>query len=219
MSLMLINPKHRPKKRRSAAQRAATAKLVARNRGRKTNPSRRRKAHHVAHAVVRRRRNPIGLSRVHHKRRARRRNPIALGGIGELLMTGLKGAGGAIAVNAVTSFLPATMIVNGSITLYATRAALAIALGTFGKKHLGGTARAMAEGALTVNIMDMIKNYMGTTIVPGMTLGTASSGTVYPRSYMGEFLSGGAGNRPAQLPFGQAQHLDSELAGMSEYMS
>lgn len=215
MSLMLINPRKRSaKKRRSPAQRAATARLVAHNKGRKSNPRKRRAVH------AKRRHNPIGLSRVHHraKHRARRRNPSAramlgMGGIGGLVMNGLKGAVGAVAVNAVTNFLPAQ--VRTGKALYATRAVIAIVIGTAGRKVLGANARTFAEGALTVNFADLI-NSMAGNVLPGSQLHGVGG------EYMGEFLSGT--HVPQGLPYASQSfrpvndHLDRELHGVGEYM-
>lgn len=205
MSLMLINPRKRgTKKRRTAAQRAATARLVAHNRGRSASPKRRRRA------SSKRRTNPIGISRVHHvtrrhHRRARRRNPISMSGgnIGGMLMAGLKGAVGAVAVNAVTNFLPAA-VKTGKV-LYVTRAAIAIVIGTVGHKVAGRHARAMAEGALAVNFTDLI-NSMAGAMIPGSQLHGVGG------EYMGEFLSGA--HMAQSLPnSGQAMH------GMGEFLS
>jgi len=196
MSLMLINPRKRrgTKKRRSAAQRAATARMLAARRGsRRANPIRR----HKRRASARRRHNPIGLGRVHHVARRhtrRRRNPIggmlSAGNIGSMVMNGLKGAVGAVAVNAVTNFLPAP-VKTGKV-LYVTRAGIAILIGTLGRKVLGANARTMAEGALAVNFADLI-NSLGVAVLPGAQLHGVGG------EYMGEFLSGV--HTPQQLPY------------------
>jgi len=152
VSLMLINPKKR-KKARSPAQKAATRRLVA---SRKTNPAAKTK---------RRRRNPIGLARV----AKRRRNPIGsgAGNIGGMMVNSLKGAVGSVAVNAAVSFLPSTF--NSGKMLYVTRAAAALLLGTVGQKVAGKHARAMAEGALTVNFADALNSVVG-GMLPGSQL-------------------------------------------------
>jgi len=160
-SLMLINPRAR---RRKSTKRRTTAKrrrnpIVA-------NPRRRRRA------SAKRRRNPIGLARVHHARRRshtrRRRNPIAgMGTIGDMVMNGLKGAVGSVAINAAVNFLPATLR-SGNV-LYVTRTGAAILLGTLGRKVLGRHARVAAEGALAVNFADVLNSF-GAGIVPGSHL-------------------------------------------------
>lgn len=218
MSLMLINPKARRKSRkpRSAAQRAATKRMLAVRHGRASNPSPRR---HKRRASVKRRHNPIGLARVHRpvRHHRRRRNPIGggMGNIGGMLINGLKGAVGSVAINAVTSFLPAT-ITTGKL-LYLTRAVMAIGLGTVGKKALGAHARVMAEGALAVNFADMINSFAA-------GLGTnASGGSMLPGSqlhgamgeYMNAYLSGAM---PQSLPnAGRATEEMSEYVPSGAY--
>lgn len=205
MSLMLINPRKRRaggrKKPRSAAQKAATRRMLAARSGRASNPAPRRSKRRAAV----RRRNPIGLARVHHKRRARRRNPIGLSGgvIGSMVMNGLKGAVGSVAVNAVTSFLPAA-VKTGKV-LYVTRAGLAILIGTVGRKFLGAHARPMAEGALAVNFADLINSF-GASILPGSQLHGVGG------EYLGEYLSGS--HMVQSLPGGNFSDV-----GMGEYVS
>ncbi|HEY6020919.1 MAG TPA: hypothetical protein VIY48_13770 [Candidatus Paceibacterota bacterium] len=200
-SLMLVNPARR-KGRRSAAQKAATARMLAANRSRRSsNPRRKRRAHSTT-----RHSNPIGLHRVigrKHRRTSRRRNPIGggLGNIGTMVVNGLKGAGGAIVVNAITSFLPAA-ITTGKVQ-YATRAGLAILLGTLGRKALGNNARIMAEGAMVVTMHDLINSFAG-SMLPGSQL-----------HGMGAYLSGA----PGALPNASGSPImDSELHGMGEYI-
>ena len=205
MSLMLINPRKRRgsgrRKPRTAAQRAATRRMVA---ARAHNPVRKRRTRR--HSA--RRSNPIGLARVHHTRRrhhARRRNPISMSGgnLGSMLMNGVKGAVGSVAVNAVTNFLPA--VVKQGNVLYVTRAALALLLGTVGRKVAGNNARVMAEGALVVNFADLINSFAG-GMLPGSQLHGVGAG------YMGEYLSA----MPQHLPYagGQAPYMGEF---MSEY--
>jgi len=203
MSLMLINPRKR-KGGRTAAQKAATRRMLAANRARRgASPKRRSK----------RRSNPIGLSRVSRavkrvtRRSKRRSNPSMrsmTGGMGAMLMDSLKGAGGAVVVNAVTNYLPAKVTTGKMV--YVTRAAIALVLGTFGKKLLGNSARIMAEGALVVNFHDAINSVAG-TMLPGSALHGVDG--------MGEYIT-------AQGMLPQATHgtrsFDSELNQMGEYM-
>jgi len=209
---MLINPARR-KRARSPAQKAATRRMLAANRHK--NPRKRHAARSVTytrgHTVHRRKKNPL-------RARARRhRNPLNLrghaAGIGGLMMSGLKGAGGAVMVNVVCNFLPAAIVpvsVAGTTNfqLYAVRTALAVAMGTVGKKFLGTSARDMAVGALTVNFHDFLNNMVGASL-PGSSL---------------RGLSQVMDNRPMvnvrrALPQpGQGQVFDQELAGMGEYL-
>jgi hypothetical protein len=211
MSLMLINPRKRrtARKGRSVAQKAATRRMIA---SRSAPRSSKRRA-------AKRRSNPIGLPRVHHvarRRSARRHNPISLkmGSIGDLMLTGLKGAVGSVAINAAVNFLPAA-VKTGKV-LYVTRAALAIVLGTVGSKIAGKHARAMAEGALAVNFADLI-NSLGAAVLPGSQLHGVGG------EYMGEFLS--ATHVPQSLPYassgfpGTPADFGHEMNGVGEYMS
>jgi hypothetical protein len=197
-SLMLINPR---KRSRSPAQKAATRRMLA---ARHRNP-RRRVRHHAVHHVAKRRHNPIRAT--HHRRIRRHRNPISLGagGMGGLLMNGLKGAGGAVVVNVVASYLPASM--NTGNMLYLVRAALAIALGTVGRKAMGNSARVMAEGALAVNFHDFIN-----TIAVGILPGAGLRG-------VGMYMQGVDINT-RRLPgaTGASMPFDSELSATGEYI-
>lgn len=207
MSLMLVNPSPR-RRHRTAAQKAATRRMIAANRSKRHSNPRRRKAH-KAHSVARRH-NPI-RARHHAVRHRRRRNPSALGGahgMTGMLMAGLKGAGGAIAVNVVCNFLPAAVVPASTpgvtnYQLYAVRAALGIAMGTVGRKVLGSSARDMAVGALTVNFHDLINSVVGTSMPGGSLHG------------VGEYVN----TRQALPHQQQGQVFDQELAGMGEYLN
>ena len=154
-TMMLINPKRRSagrKKPRSAAQKAATKRLVSFNKARKapsarrSNPIRktRRKTVSSAPAARRRRRNPITLNK-----------PLAM------LMPALYGAGGALAVNAVMNYIPLPAMLTTGRMRYVTKIGLAVLMGTFGKKLLGAKAQVMAEGALIVTMTEAMKDIVG----------------------------------------------------------
>lgn len=203
MSLMLINPRKR--RTRSAAQRAATKRMIAANRARRASNPRKRRA--KRHSVSRRRHNPIRtVTRTVHRRSRRHRNPIgklSTSNITGMLLNGLKGAGGAVVVNVATNYLP-DAVKTGKV-VYVTRAALAILLGTVGSKVLGKHARPMAEGALTVNFHDFI-NTMAGSMLPGSDL-----------RGMGEYITNSGGYNA--LPKANSGSFDSELHGMGEYIS
>jgi len=178
-SLMLINPRKRTggrKKPRSAAQKAATKRMLAANRSRSGGSAR--------PAKKRRKSNPVGLSRVtrarstiarSRKRSVRRRNPINLPGIGNLgamAMTSLQGAGGALLVNTALNYMPFLPVAlssgNGK---YLARAGLAIAVGVFGGKVLPKrVAENMAVGAMTVALHDLLLG-LASQAMPTMKLG------------------------------------------------
>jgi hypothetical protein len=191
--LMLVNPAKRRKSHRSAAQKAATRRMLAANRSKRHhNPSPRRVKHHRS-----------AVARVtHHIRRRRHHNPISAGGIGGMLLNSIKGAGGAITVNLVTNYLPDS-VRTGNV-LYLTRAAVAIALGTLGRKVLGNNARVMAEGALTVNTHDFI-NSMAGSMLPGSGL-----------RGVGKYMSGVSPQ--AHLTNPDVGFTGGDLSGMGEYL-
>lgn len=168
--LMLINPKKRStrrKKARSPAQRAATKKMLAANRARRSSRK-----------TSRRKSNPVGLSRVARRtvRRSRRRNPArALGGIGSnitgMAMPAIQGAGGALLINTALNYLPLPAMLKSGNGKYLARAGLAIAVGTFGSKLLPGrVASNMAVGALTVALHDLMLG-IASRAMPTLQLG------------------------------------------------
>ena len=166
--LMLINPRKRTggrKKPRTAAQRAATKRMLAANRSKRGVAPKR--------ATRKRRKNPIGLARVKRavsrvsprkRRSARRRNPIggslrgAAGGIMGMSMQALQGAGGALLVNTALNYIPMlpTALTSGN-GKYIARVGVAIAIGVFGKKIMPQRiATNMAVGAMTVALHDLL---------------------------------------------------------------
>jgi hypothetical protein len=184
--ILLINPAQRKgrkmarKKTRSAAQRRATAKLVAMNR-RRSSPARRaprRKSRRgrnpittLTSRVMRRRparrvSNPLGRRRVR-----RRRNPISLGGVSARGIIGqvkdaLIGAGGAVAVDAayarLSPMLPATLQrVPGSVGAGdAVKALFTILAGKLLSRMTRGLSNRMAQGALTVQAHGIVSSML-----------------------------------------------------------
>lgn len=188
MSLMVVNPSKRkkPKKRRTAAQKAATRKMIAANkrRARPARSSKKRKSNPIrTHAVTTYR--PRATAKRSSK--SRRRNPInmgrASGNMGALIFNGLKGAAGGLSINAACNYMP-TVMIDGKV-LYLTRTVLALALGTLGSKVkvLKKHARPMAEGALAINFADLANSLAG-AMIPGTQL-HGSMG-----EYMSQYLSG-----------------------------
>ena len=212
-TLMLINPKGRTKmaktrKHRSPAQKAATRKMLAANRARRgtsvtkrlvkrrarntkpgyfPNPVRRKRRSHVTHAV--------------RQSRRRRSNPISLRGPMQLLMPALKGAAGALTVNAVFNYAPLPLFLRNGKMVYLSKGLIAIALGVFGKKFLGNTAVQMAEGALTVIATNAAQDLLANT---GLKLGDADGIAYYspadiapgallsnPEQNLGAYVDGG----------------------------
>lgn len=203
--LLLVNPRKRAKSRkhRTAAQKAATRRLVAMNKGRSANPKRRksakRRVRRVAHAAVRHH-NPAPR-RTH--RRARRRNPISLSKPMGILHPALIGALGATAVNTVFSqvggMLP-TVLTTGNAA-YLTKGVLAFGLAMISDKlgMKGAMVNQMAEGSLTVTLHDAIlslANSAGITQLSGM-------GAYMPRQSIAYRPQVQALPRPAHLNLGQ----------------
>lgn len=191
------------RKRRTAAQKAATARMVAANRARRKNPIRskkRRSLRTVAHSAVahvrrRRRHNPIG----HTTHRRRRRNPIGglSGGIvNRMLMPAVTAAGGAIALDLAWGYLPIPANLKTGSLQYVAKAAGAVAIGTLGAKVMKRhTAEAMAVGALTVVFHTAARDLIG-KMLPSVHLGYVNAG--YPAGFyeadsvqgIGEYVAG-----------------------------
>lgn len=159
--MLLINPTKRKarkmaRKTRTAAQRRATAKLVALNRARRRakNPAPRRRTRAKSggsKSITIRQSNPV-------RRIRRRRNPTnPVGGAMGLINSALLGTAGATLVNVTTNFLPLPPMLSTGYAKYLTRGALAIVMGLFGRRLMGRNALKMAEGALTVALTDAVQ--------------------------------------------------------------
>lgn len=212
--LLLVNPARKVKKmakRRTAAQRRATAKLVALNRARRrgsvaSKPRRRRNPVTVVNtAPARRRRASV---RTIARRVRRRRNPApAMGGAMSMLQTAFMGAIGATAVSAVSGFLPLPDTLKMGQMKNVTTAALALSLGIFGRRFLGRNAIKMAEGALTVALTDSIKTLATSA---GMNLGYYSPAV--------QMMPAGPMNYGLPAPSAY-QNNAYENSGLGEYVS
>lgn len=191
--MLLINPRRRSRKsgskRRSAAQRAATRRLVAMNRSRSGGSRRRaRRRNPAAPAIVsmnpRRRRmarrsNPIRAIR-------RRRNPAMLGGFSFRSVLGamqeaLVQGGGAVAMDLlhgqINRFLPDMLKrVPGQLGIGdVVKASLTVLIGSVLKGPTKGLSMKAATGSLTVQAYDIVKTH----ILPStMTLGYMTPGVV-----------------------------------------
>lgn len=182
--------KTRRKAHRTAAQKRATAKMLAANRARRAGRKPARKTRGA------RRSNPIGAVRRSYSRRVRRnpirarrrRNPIALGGMTRGLMSQLKDAaiGGAgavgvdIAYGYVTPYLPASLQrTPGTVGLGdAVKALFTVALGSLLAKPTRGLSRKMAHGALTVQAAQMIASFVPASLKMGGRVGWASPAAI-----------------------------------------
>lgn len=210
--LMLLNPakRRRARKPRTAAQRAATKRMIAANRrSHGVNPRRRRARRSTALAVnPRRRRRAMRAATVHHRRRARR-NPAGAGGttMMGMVMAGGIGAAGALAVDYLFG-LSAVSSMTGTLSptmVNVAKAAAGVALGIVGGKLIGrATAARMAQGTITVAAYKIGADAMTNA---GMTLGYIS-----PAMQM-------TAVRRRRLPSpGMAQYINSGRSGMGEYI-
>lgn len=203
--LLIINPSPRPgkrkgkpkmAKRRSAAQKRATAKLVSFNRARRAGSSRKRTS------VKRRRRTAVAsykanpspvkrrrsrVARARNRMRSYRRNPIAntSRGIVPMLKDSALGAVGAVAVTSIHSFIPMPDAFKTGNMMYVSKAVLAVAFSILaGKVMSKSTANKMASGSLTVTMYEALKDNVG-GMIPGLNgLGYYPGGRVvsnYPR--------------------------------------
>ena len=185
--MLLINPRRRKARRthRTAAQRRATAKLVA--------MSRRRRRHNPATVVAaqpRRRRhaarrhNPMHAYRAHRRTYRRRHHNPAMRFSAAGIMGALKGAvvqgGGAIlfdlAHGQIQKFLPASLVPTpGNVGLGdVVKAAITVGLGAALNRSTGGFSSKAAMGALTIQVHDLIKGMLPSTL----PLGYATPGMV-----------------------------------------
>ena len=208
--MLLINPRRRRARKarksgRSAAQRAATRRLVAMNRSRRRarrsnpapavvamNPRRRR--------MSRRRSNPVRMIR-------RRRNPAMLGGFNfrtvvSAMQDALIQGGGAVAMDLlhgqINRFLPAMLQrTPGQVGLGdVVKASITVLVGTALRGPTRGLSMKAATGSLTVQAYDIVKNLLPSTMQLGyMTPGVITQGaaSVGPnRGMVGRYTQPGA---------------------------
>jgi hypothetical protein len=234
-----LNPiKRGPKmaKRRTAAQRRATAKLVAFNRSRRrlSNPARKRRrlrrnpvskaaAYRAVPTIaranpVRRRRRRLGSSTsVRRVRRRVRRNPLpSMGGVMSSIVTpAVFAAAGALALDIGFGYLPIPANLKTGPLNLVTKAAGAVVLSMLAGKVVGKSkGQLMGVGALTVVMHDAAKAFiagaMPTLKMDG--LGYYSAGYPvggYESQGMGVYLGAG-GARSSGLP---------NMNGMGEYVN
>jgi hypothetical protein len=192
--LMLINPR----KRRATKRKAATKKRTYRKAAVKSNPT----------PTIRRRRRS-SLKAVARRTRRVRRNPIGMGGIMGMLTDAAIGGVGAVGVNFLFDKLPVPVNYKTGVMGAAAKAAVAVAVGTFGKKLLGNTASKMAAGALTVIAYDLARNLMP---APAIVLPAAN---VNGMGYIGSGMDAGYLNGVGEYVNGGNYNFAS---GMGEYI-
>ena len=205
--LLLINPR---KRTRSAAQKAATRRMVAANRSRKS-PTRKRSTKTVIVQAARRTRRAAHSAARHIRRRLRSKGARAsMGSIGHMVKGGLIGGAGAVLVDVLASKLPIPATMQTGVAGAATRVALAIGAGMLlGKVMNKATAHQLAAGSITVTGYNLIKSLVGPMI--GLSAVTDINGVgfyspaVAPVAYgsdnisgadsMGAYLSGAGSDR------------------------
>lgn len=178
--------------RRTAAQRRATAKMLAARWGtRRASP------------VRRRRRRTMSVARV---RRHYRRNPSPrIGNVMGLLTNAATGAAGAIAVNAVYGMLPLPATLKTGNMAHVTKAAIAIGLGAMVRNRM---VSEMVKGSLTVTAYDVIKGLVGNAI-PGLQgMGYYPGGAILPAPMQTAL--------PAPTV---SEYVNSGMEGIDEYLS
>jgi len=211
--LLLINPRRRKGAtkrragRRTAAQKRATAKLVAMNRARRAPARRRARANppstYAANPIRRRRHTARTVRRA--ARRSYRRNPVArAGNLMQLLTHSLQGALGATLINTAYNFVPLPAMLKTGNLQYVSKGALAVLLGMFVKNRM---VAEMVKGSLTVTMHDAIKDIAG-TMIPGMPLGYYSGG---------QTVGYQPGVRAAPSPSALSEYINRPgMAGMAE---
>jgi hypothetical protein len=158
------------KKPRTAAQKAATRKMLAANRAKRAPARRPAVRSNPINPTKRRKRRAVAKT---YSRRKVRRNPSFRGvDIGNLMMDAAYGAAGATLVNTAMNWAPLPDAIKASpMMANAARAALAIAVGVFGGKFLKPSmAQKMAVGSLTVTAHNMIVS-LAAQHMPTMRLG------------------------------------------------
>lgn len=179
--ILLVNPSPRPSRRkarqttapkkgttmkkphRSAAQRAATRKLVALNRARKTHPKRaakRRAANPAPRRAKARRSTAVQARAAGRVLRYRRKNPV--GGVGafvsQTLVPSAVGGAGALALDVLLGALPLPASLKTGpmrpVVQVAGAIGLGFAAGVVASRRVAGQ---VASGALTVTLYDIMR--------------------------------------------------------------
>jgi len=159
---MLLNPR---KKRRTAAQKAATRRLVSFNRGRGRARKRRRNP-----SPARARRRPA-------RRRSRARGILGgATGVMDALMPAAIGGAGALGVDVLFGFLPIPPQFKTGIFAPIAKIAGAVAVGwVAGQFATKRTADQIMVGAITVTVYNLAKGWMQTAM-PQIALGEYVNG-------------------------------------------
>jgi len=239
--LLLINPgrkvKPMAKKRRgrSAAQKRATAKLIAYNKSRRAGRSRsaapkrrraRRRSNPIANPIVRRVARRV--RRASYGGRRRRRNPISIGGASgymAMFKNAVIEGGGAVALDIgfgyVNGTLPATLQRKpGTVGIGdAVKAVFTVAVGKLLNRATRGLSMRAARGSLTVQAYDLASTLLPAGVSVAGRLGYAVPGRVV--NYSARVGPNIAGRLGAYMAPGQTVLLNGgRVAGrMGAYMA
>lgn len=207
MATLLLNPRRRRragvKKHRSAAQRAATRRMLAANRARvHRNPVHKRRravTHHAAPVRHRRhfRRNPAAR---HHARRALHgfRASGAMNMIKSGAMMGVGAVAGDLLYGQLIRFLPASMATptnpadqSTNWLYFAGKAAMFVGIGVYGRKVLPARiAEAAAVGGLSVLFYSIARSMVPASLTLGAYVNPARvMNPGRPRVGMGAYQS------------------------------
>ena len=220
-TIALVNPSRRKgwrkmatRKHRTAAQRAATRKLVALNRarrsGRTTHRRKARRKSSARHVTTPRRHHTNRVNPNPRRRhRARRRNPMGgmLSGafwMGEVVPTTV-GAVGALGIDVAIGYLPLPAIVQtNAMVRNVVKIAGALGLGYLAQMvTTRKTGEEVAAGAIAVTLYDMVKGFLvnsfptlpivptATVVIPtaAATGTTAGIGWTGPAPTVGTYMS------------------------------
>lgn len=215
------------KKRRSAAQKRATAKMIAANKRRK-NPVKRKRARRKVSVRRKPARRRASRRRAPQRRRrstTRRRNPtLNMRTIQNQLMDAGTGAVGALGLDVIQGYLPIPANLKSGLIGTGVKALLAIGMGVVAsnfKVIRGATANKMVNGALTVVLHDELKKQVQ-NFAPGIQMGEYLDddglgyyGSGYPAGVMDESY-GGMGS---YLPELDADDMGMEQEGLGLYES
>ena len=214
--------KSNPRRARTAAQKAATARMLAANRAK--SPSRRRARRGSAVATVR-----------SQARRAVRRASSAMGGVSmhnmggsamSLIKGGAIGAGGALGVDLAMGFLnpmlpasfAAKLNADGSPNYlnYAAKGAVAMAVGVLGAKVMRpAMARELAAGSFTVMAYELLRPLAVNVLPASMSLGWMSPGRIMGQPGMARYDSAAGMGRLGKMGAYQAVTEANNAAPMA----
>ena len=230
--MMLVNPSKRKgkkmatRKRRTPAQKRATAKLVAFNKKRRAPAKRKTPARKTTarkapakRATTRRRTTPTKYRRNPAPRRTRKNmiqnivekqlKPAAIQASGALMLD--------VGYGYLGGYIPD--VLNQGMMRHATKGVVAIALGFVASNFIkAGTANELAKGAMTVTLHDAMKEAVE-TYAPQVPLGYYNASPVYAADELGYFSHDngtGLGYYSDDMGSGYSQGMETEAFDTSD---